>query len=229
MILFFVMSFPIWRVHNVEVEGSRFVTGEKIKAVANVPLEESIFLLDLDEIGQRFKSIVQIKKIKIIRSYPGTIKIRVEERQPYSVVMFGSVPTLFDNEGYVLARKDLSSSIYKLDVTTYPVIRGIKPKDLVKDDLGSRINIDDRELIKKSLDQLKKFLPAGSIQIDISERDDIVVLIEDFLKVKLGSMDDIEKKIKILSALIDANREDLNKVTYIDLRLINDPVIKFKD
>jgi cell division septal protein FtsQ len=152
----------------------------------------------------------------------------VEERKPYTVVMFGSSPTLIDDEGYILARRDLSSSIYKIDITSYPVIRGITNKQLIKDEVGVRVNEDDRKLTKQALDQLKKFIPAGAIQIDVSDRDDIVALIEDILRVKFGSMDDLDKKIQILSALIDANKDRLNKIVYIDLRLVDDPVIKFK-
>jgi len=54
------------------------------------------------------------------------------------------------------------------------------------------------------------------------------IIIDDLLKVKIGSPEDIEKKFFNLSKIL-ASIPDKNSVEYIDLRAKDFPAVKFRN
>jgi cell division protein FtsQ len=220
-----IMSLPIWQVKWISIEGAKYVPEEKILSTANVPLEQNIFQIDLDEIKEKLVKFIQFKEVKISRRLPSTIVIRVKEREPFAIVMLKSMPALVDEDGYILAKESLGSSIYKVDVIKFPVIRGLDGKSLEK---GVRLNPAERSFMKDSIKLLSRFMDPSAVQIEFRKKDDIIIYIEDVLKVRLGDQENLEKKISVLSALVTASKDKLDKVQYIDVRLPDSPVVKFK-
>lgn len=220
----FILSLPIWQIKKIEVAGNRYIPGDKIISIAKIPIGENIFLIDIDEVYQEFSAIVQIRSLKIKRKLPGAIIIEIKERDPFAIAVIGSTPTLVDEEGYIIARNDLSSSIYKLDIGQYPVIRGIKVRSLEK---GARMNLNDRSFMKVAVNLLSKHFSQHSLQLEMTNKDNIIVYIEDVLKVKLGDSGDLDKKIKVISALLAPVSGKWNKVQYIDVSLPDSPVIRY--
>jgi cell division protein FtsQ len=221
----FIFSLPVWRISSVKVAGINYLNEAKILGTAKIPQGENIFLLDIDEVKARFLNMIQIKEIKIKRKLPSTIVIDIKERTPYAIVVIGGMTSLVDEDGYVIAGKSLSSSMYKPDISKYPVIRGINRKNLEK---GMRLDKNDRTFVKAALDMLSKFIDTGTIQIEVGDREDIVIYIEDILKVKIGAPSDIERKIKIIKAIRDSVQGKWTKITYIDVRVPDSPVIRYK-
>jgi len=221
----FVLSLPIWRIHKVEVKGAVYIPQGKIKGLARVPMNENIFMLDPAEIKERFAKTVQIKDLHIKRKLPGTVVIEIKERRPFAIVNIGSTPAIMDNEGYIIAKSGLSSSIYRADLGKLPVIRGVGRNVL---DKNGRLLPTETMFIDQTIILLSSFLDIGSVQIELSDRDNVSVYIEDILRVKIGNYDKIEKKIGVLKALLIPAKEKLEKVAYIDVRVPDDPVIRFR-
>jgi len=221
----FILSLPIWRISSVKVAGINYLPEAKMISTAKIPQGENIFLIDLDEVKARFSNVIQIKEIKIKRKLPSTIVIDIKERTPYAIAVIGGTTSLVDEDGYVIAGKSLGSSMYKLDISKYPVIRGINRKNLEK---GMRLDQKDRTFVRAALDMLSKFIDTGAIQIEVGDREDIVIYIEDILKVKIGAPSDIERKIKIIKAMRDSVKGKWTKIIYIDVRVPDSPVIKFR-
>jgi len=221
----FILSLPIWRICSVKVAGINYLPEAKILGTAKIPQGENIFLIDIDEVKARFSNMIQIKEIKIKRKLPSTIVIDIKERTPYAIVVIGGATSLVDEDGYIIAGKSLSSSIYRLDISKYPVIRGVNKKNLEK---GMRLDQKDRAFVRAALEMLSKFIDISAIQIEVGDREDIVIYIEDILKVKIGAPSDIERKIKIIKAMRDSVQGKWTKIIYIDVRVPDSPVIKFR-
>jgi cell division protein FtsQ len=220
-----ILSLPVWRLSDVQVEGTKYFPVEKIISVAAIPANENIFQIDTDEIHKKLSAIVQFREVRVNRRLPGTILIRIKERAPFAVVLIDNIPSLIDEDGYILARKSLATSIYSADIEGLPAIRGIKGSMLEK---GKRLGETDRAFIKDSLNLLKRFLNTNSIQVEVGDRSDITIYIEDIIKVRIGSAEDIDRKVKVLSVLLDHSKDKLDKLKYIDVRLPDEPVIRFK-
>ena len=169
--------------------------------------------------------MIQIKELNIKRKLPSTIVIDIKERIPYAIVVIGGATSLVDEDGYIIASKSPSYSIYKLDISKYPVIRGVNKKNLEK---GMRLDKKDRTFVRAALEMLSKFIDISAIQIEVGDREDIVIYIEDILKVKIGAPSDIERKIKIIKAMRDSVQGKWTKISYIDVRVPDSPVIKFR-
>ena len=221
----FMLSLPIWQISSVKVAGNNYFPEAKIKSIAKIPEGERIFHVDIDEVKARFSNVIQIKEIKIKRKLPSTIVIDIKERTPYAIVVIGGTTSLVDEDGYIIAGKNLSSSIYRLDISKYPVIRGVNKKNLEK---GIRLDQKDRTFVRAALEMLSKFIDISAIQIEVGDREDIVIYIEDILKVKIGAPSDIERKIKIIKAMRDSVQGKWTKISYIDVRVPDSPVIKFR-
>jgi len=225
IILGFILSLPVWRLKSLEVKGNSFISAGKILSTAKIPVDENIFMVDLDEIKARFARIVQIKELRIKRKLPDKIVIQIIERKPFAVIMIGSLPVLVDEEGYIIAKKDIETSIYHLAIAEFPVIRGISVKSFEN---GVRLGEQEREFIKNSIKLLSKYFSSGGLQIEMSKKDDIEVYVEDVLRVKIGDTGNMEKKVKTLNALLKPIEGKWNKVIYIDIRIPENPVIRFK-
>jgi cell division protein FtsQ len=219
-----IFSLPIWRTEKVKIEGSEYFPQEKILNIAKIPVGENMFLLDLDEIKSKFSKIVQIKEIKVKRQLPGTLVIKIKERKPFAIVMVGNLTTLIDDDGYIIAKQNIAASLYRSGIGKFPVIRGIKKEALEK---GIRLNEEDRVFMANALISLKGFVDPSAIQLDMANKDDINIYIEDILKVKIGETKDIQKKIKTATAIIASLKDKLQKVKYIDVRIPDDPAVKF--
>ena len=220
-----IMSLPVWQVNLISIKGAKYIPEQKILSAAGVPLEKNIFQVDLDEIKGKLVKFIQFKEVRVSRRLPSTIVIRVKEREPFAVVMLKNIPALVDEDGYILAKESLSSSIYKVNVVKFPVIRGLDGKSLEK---GVRLNPAERAFMKDSINLLSKFINPSTVQIEFRKKDDIIVYIEDILKVRLGDPENLERKVKVLSALTIASKDKFDKIQYIDVRLPDSPVVKFK-
>jgi len=221
----FLLSLPVWQISSVKVTGISYLPEAKMISTAKIPQGENIFLIDLDEVRARFSKVIQINEIKIKRKLPSTIVIEIKERSPYAIVVIGGATFLVDEDGYIIASKSLSSSIYRLDISKYPVIRGVNKKNLEK---GMRLDEKDRTFVRAALEMLSKFIDISAIQIEVGDREDIVIYIEDILKVKIGTPADIERKIKIIKAIRDSVQGKWTKLSFIDVRVPDSPVIKFR-
>jgi cell division protein FtsQ len=221
----FILSLPIWQIQKVVVTGNVYITEDKIINTAKVPLSENLFLVDLDEVKAKFSKVVQIKSIKIKRRLPATVVIEVVERKPFAIAVIGHATTLIDDDGYIIARQSLISSLYQLNVADYPVIRGIDIKSL---EGGKRLNESDRRFVKDALQMFGRFIALNQVQLEVGRRDDMVVFLQDVIRVKIGDSNDIEKKIKVTKALLDSVQGKIDKVAYIDVRIPDDPVVKFR-
>lgn len=221
----FVLSLPIWQVKYIKVTGNEFIPEEKIINYAKIPLGDGTFHIDLDEIKSRFEKVIQIKEVKIKRKLPATIVINVDERRPFAIAIISNATTLIDDDGFIIAKQGLASSIYKIDIQKYPVVRGINVKSLEN---GRRLNEKDRFFIKNALGLLSRFVDIGSLQLDVGNREDITIYIEDIIKVKIGSPTEIERKTRIIQALLSSIQGKWPKVSYIDVRVPDSPVIRFK-
>jgi cell division protein FtsQ len=221
----FILSLPVWRLKSVRVVGNNYLPEAKIIRTAMIPQEENIFLIDLDEVKNRFSNIIQIKDIRIKRKLPDTIVIDIKERIPFAITVISGATSLIDDEGYIIARQGLDSSAYTVDIAKYPVIRGIDKKSL---EGGIRLNSGDRSFVRSTLAILSNSIDLGTIQIEAGNREDIIIYIEDIMKVKIGDPRDIEKKIKVVRALLGSLKGKWTKVAYMDVRVPDDPVVQFK-
>lgn len=93
-----------FRVAHVTVEGGKQRTEEAIARTAGVAAGVNVFSIDLDAARRALLADPWIERAEVRRKLPGTISIKVEERQPISIVTLGGTPYLAATSGKVFKR-----------------------------------------------------------------------------------------------------------------------------
>jgi len=108
----------VFRVGEVVVEGTLHLTPEAVGAIAAVPADANLWD-DLDPIARRLREYPGILEADVQRRFPGTLRIRVVEREP---VAFLPTPALtpVDAEGQLLP---IDPAIHRLDLPLLHPVR----------------------------------------------------------------------------------------------------------
>ncbi|MFC1767419.1 cell division protein FtsQ/DivIB [Candidatus Margulisiibacteriota bacterium] len=211
---FFILSLPIWKLSKVQFRGSGLISKAKIIRVADIPLNENILLVDSKSIEKRLESIIQIRSVKIRKKLPNTLVVKLEERTPFALVSVGSKTVLIDSEGYIIATPGKASYYKTPDISRFPIISGV--------------NFRDRTFVSKSLKLLSRYISPESLQIKIGNLDNIVIYVEDVLRLELGDAKNIEKKVEAFGAVLKEIEGKWEEVEYINVKIPAFPVVKYK-
>lgn len=220
-----LLSLPFWRIKNVVVENNKIVRADLLKQKANISLDGNIFFTNYSEITRRIKGIPQIKKAAVFGSLPSTIVIKVEERRPFAVAIVGGSYMVVDDEGVIIDQMNEGQGISSIEaeVQDLPSVVGL-PKEAIEG--GKKIDPDVMIAIVESFKLLGSIFEKSKFEVEMKRSDDISILINDILKVKMGSHENIDKKLFVLSRILA--KIDTGKVEYIDVRVPDDPAVKFK-
>lgn len=218
------MNLPIWQIKNVEVRGTKILSPQEIEALAAVPINDSLLLTDFERTKNNLKKIIAVKKFHLYRIPPGTVRIYIEERKPLAVLVFDDRSAIIDKEGYILnSNRNLTLDIP--DLADRAVIFGLK-KDVILD--NHRIDPPVSELISGLISKLSQFYEPKKLQIKCQNLEDISLMVEDLLQVRLGSGQNISKKMLVFKRLLQEIQGKWDRVEYVDVRFPDSPVIKYK-
>lgn len=216
----YILNLPIWQIKEVVVNGSKMLPADYVKGVSGIPLSENLFFADLSRAKKNLKKISAIKSFRLHRLPPQTVLISIEERQPLATLVLKDRSVVIDSDGVIINH---NPDIY-VDVSNLaelPVVTGIACNE-------DRLDAVSASLITRVLTTLRAYMKAGQIQLDMGGLKEIGFLLDDLLKVRLGSSQDIEKKMQVFEALLLQVSGRWAKVDYIDVRYPDYPVIKFK-
>ncbi len=221
------LSLPVWRINRVYVEGNFIVSSDLIKDKAEIPMDENIFFLNYGEISRRVNSIAQIKNTQVSGRLPSSVLITVEERKPFAVAAVRGRYIVFDSEGFIMESiglKDAANSS-KIRVFELPTVIGLPENSVVE---NKKIDPQTMKAIEFSFKSLEKMMGKSKFELELVSFKDMNVIIDDLIKVKVGSSEDIEKKFFNLSEIL-RNIADKSPIEYIDIRAKDAPAVKFKN
>lgn len=222
-----LLSLPVWRINRIYVEGNNIVSSDLIKDKAEIPMDENIFFLNYGEISKRVNAIPQIKTTQASGRLPSSVVITVEERKPFAVAAVRGRYIVFDDEGFIMEStglKDAARSPSKIRVFELPTVVGLPERSVIE---NRQIDPDTMKAIEFSFRALEKIMSKSKFELELVSFKDMNVIIDDFIKVKIGSPDDIEKKFFNLSQIL-RNIPDKSTIEYMDLRAKDAPAVKFK-
>ncbi len=221
-----VASLPVFRINNVEVVGSRLVSVDEILRLSDIPIGNSLFFTNFRPAKNRIKNLPVISRIKISRKIPSTVVIKIEERRESVVAVLKGQSLILDSQGFVLNPNGVVSPGVNLpDITSLPVMNGLKPEWLEE---GKYIKSKEGKDVLSLLGQFSDFVVPQKLQIDISSLENINLLVDDILKVKIGDSSLLKEKMKIFELIYSKMRDKKNNIEYVDVSSIKFPVAKFR-
>lgn len=118
-------------VSEVVTLGGKHRTAEDLANTAGITKGTNVFSIDLDRARQRLLADPWIESAEISRQLPGTITIRVTERDPAGIVAMSEGTYLVTREGLVVKRVEAG------DPVDYHVVTGIPLTALLEDREGA--------------------------------------------------------------------------------------------
>ncbi|MBU0501990.1 MAG: cell division protein FtsQ/DivIB [Candidatus Margulisbacteria bacterium] len=223
-VVFFVLTLPAWEIKAVVVNGAVMLSPEEVRALSGIPLSENLFLTSFSRAKENLQHVPAIKSFKFYRMPPQTVLISLQERVPIAALVFQNKSVIIDDEGVIL-NQNQKIGLNISNLAELPVVSGLQAKTMVE---KGRLKPQVARLISDIMFKLSPYLESRQMQLDLGGLSEISFLLDDLLRVKLGSADEIEEKMAVFEALYPLIAGKWNKVEYIDVRYPDYPVVKYK-
>lgn len=207
----FISLKVLFVVNRVQVQGSERYTEEEISTFCNIPRQENIFKIDVENIATLlYDNFTYIEKADVQRKLPDKILITITDCVPtyYTVTLDGEMNT------YTVLSQNFK----------YLTAQASRPDNLIE------ISCDMADETAKNLfAQMLDFLNQGEYEnitkIAISTSSEISIVYDDRITVKLGTIMDMEYKLK-LSYYVIRNELEENQTGTMDSTQAGSAVFK---
>jgi len=187
------VSYELFKVRKITVAGCETRSQEEIIALSGLEYDESIFLVDKQEVLDALSSEPYIKPVELQIKYPDNVFITIQERKEAACIEKDGAFVIVDHDGWVL------KVVMTVEEAPYPLVKGL-PADSVE--VGKQIGT--RDIFK--IDVLRRVLDASAEagfavnQIDVSLAADIAITLSDGLVVELGDDTALAEKLQLVEA-----------------------------
>ena len=204
----------IFKINEVVLLGNKRLSSGEIMILLEDLKGESLPFVDLGVWRQRLEASAWLESAVIRRVLPSTVEVTVTERVPMGVGRINGALYLIDRSGTVI--DEFGPHYSDLDL---PVIDGLVHDSSTE---GIAVDILRADLAARLLDQLRyqrSDLEKLVSQIDVSDRDDAVVILEgEQARVHVGS-NRFAERLQSFLELVPTLRERVPQMDYVDLRL----------
>ncbi|MFI6032639.1 cell division protein FtsQ/DivIB [Streptomyces sp. NPDC051315] len=163
------------RVERVSVSGTRVLTPQQVREVADVPVGSPLVSVDTDAIESRLRSeLPRIDSVDVIRSWPDGIGLKVTERKPVLLIQKGRRFVEVDDGGVrfatvsaaprgvpLLALETASSSSASASLRRFGADRLVREAVKVAGALPAPVARDTRVVKVRSYDDITLELSGG--------------------------------------------------------------------
>jgi len=205
----------LFDIKEIKITGNRRVTDEKILQLSQIAPGLSLLKISPREIRNALASEVWVKEIEIIRHFPRTLELRVKEREPFASLAIDGHFFLIDQEGVVLE--------YLKSGPIGPVIRDVKPAEI---EIGKKVQSDSLANAIACLENLLPSLGQSIKEISAPSMDDLSFITSEGIRIIYGRAEEMAKKKYILNAILSQAKINNEKIEYIDIRVVSNPVVK---
>jgi cell division protein FtsQ len=218
IIVNFVDTDPRFRLHHIELSGSKFVAPAAVESVFVTDREVSIYRIPLEERRRELERIPWVRTATITRLLPDRVAVAVEERQPVAFLWTRHGIELMDGDGVILDSPPEVS-------WTFPVLRGIPERE----------SPGQRKTRMESYLRLMEGLRVAGVgdaaeisEVDLSDPANLTAVVADkagALRLHLGN-EDLPQRYEIYRTHIAEWRQQFNEIRSIDLRFEGQAVIQ---
>ena len=224
-------------IRHVEVQNDGVISTDQLRRWANVKPGENLLALDLARVKRDLKMVPMIATVSIERILPGTLQIRVTEREAVAQVNVirtrtgGGLETAvyhLDAEGYVMLPVDPRQRTVPLVQTddALPILNGTNLADLQP---GRRMQSPQVAAALKLISQFAYSPMAGLADlrtIDVRGPGVLVVTTGQGSEVTLG-LGDLERQLSRWREIYDRGLRIKRNVATIDLAVSNNVPVRW--
>jgi cell division protein FtsQ len=205
---------PLLMVERVEVLGGRHVSAEHVKAAASLGSGDNLLLLSTNQVAERIERLPWVRRARVTRRLPDTVRVRVAERRPAMVLSTTRGRWTLDRAGRVLDRGVAERVL--------PVLGGVRVGDVAPGDVVSDAGVEAALEVWKSLPRRLRDRVVG---IFASSLERIALSLDDDVVVRYGAAESMAAKNSVLRAVLARVRAEGRQVAYVDVRVPASPAI----
>lgn len=214
-----------FQIQQLHYQGNRFVS-QKSLDIYFTPLVKKNILFGAMRFSSYKKKCIkqyaQISSIDFSMKFPNYFWIIIKEKQPAFLLITPDSQYFIANDGTLL---NTDSSVGSVDNPDKIII--IKGLGLQLSD-KTHIHPHLLKTILAVVLPLKKYLLEKNIQVEFKTNQEVVLLKDDLLPIKIGTTDALEQKFKNLKNFLKYVQIDPeNPIQFIDLRLPNKVIVKY--
>ncbi len=209
---------PFFQLRDITVNGLKNLTQKEINSFLSGYYKENIWLIDKNEVKKELLQNKYIKSVKIEKKYPASLALDIKERVPLGKINNNGRYLIFDKEGFIIEKGSQKSRIQVPEIkgTGYTFVNN---------------SISFTPVLKKIVQALRiiDFKTREKIKIvSLKNNSKIVLKLYSQIYVYMGKPEEIRRKFKVLESVSRKIGQENLVVDYIDLRIIERPVIKLK-
>ena len=180
----------VLRVQEVQVTGARTLDAHSLAELADLK-GTSMFTVPLDDAQKRLAALPMVKSVKAERHWPHTVRLVVEERQPWAYWYTQDDEYVVDAEGVVLEGAMPAPDapiIYHRDGSAQ-----FQPGDI--------IDADAVQLAQQLWDSLPGTLDMSLVRLEYNGREGLSLMTDAGYRVIVGDSHGLEYKLAVWQAL----------------------------
>lgn len=201
----------LFKAKNIEVSGTDLYTDEQIRMICGVEVGDNLIRLDPHTAEKCvLDSLAYVDDIKVLRSFPDKISIKVTQAVPRANIESGGKYYVVSESGKILeADRDTPKS--GLVIVVGYDIKSVKLGDKLMSNDDLKDNIMDTILTSVESSDMKEHISA----VNITDRTNIKLNYDNRINILLGSSLDLEYKLNAVKVIIDTKiNEKFNGVIY---------------
>jgi cell division septal protein FtsQ len=232
---YFVMKYQLFSLKTVVIRDTNFQEKEPLMAAMSSKKGQNILWLSWVT-GSHFltKQFPKLESIRLSVNLPDTLTLRVKEKQPWLAFLGEKGSIVIAKDGTVLS--DGSQPIHLPEKGNLLIIRGLPQALFDHEQLSDVVLFKLRTIV----DKVRYHFPDAALQMDCTNLDfssefegldDIVLIRDDTLPVKLGSLVNLEEKLGLLKKFFwyYSKEENPKPLEYIDLRAKGKVIVKYAE
>ena len=205
LITLVIMSFTVlFKVKQLEITNNKIYTDEEIRNVCGITTKDNLFIVSEKKLINKLRSeLPYIDSIEIKRQLPDKLTIVVKDAKEYAYYQKDNNYFILSSSGYILKKqskrpKDL------LEIVTKGIEGSVGNEAKYKDSSQEELINSFLELLDKNDIKLNK--------INVKNKSQIILEIEDRFTVRFGTKDNTEEKIKLLSSMLGKLSDDTGTI-----------------
>ena len=206
---------PVLRVQQVEVVGTETVDAYALAQASGLK-DRSMLTTRLSEVEKKLAAQPMIKNIQAERIWPNTVRLVVEERQPWGYWDTPDGDFVVDSDGVVLegvAPPTEGLIIYQENGT-----KTFKP--------GDRVDADAVRLAKQLMDYSATALDLAVVRLEYDDREGLSLVTNADYRVVLGDSHSLDYKLAVWEALEQRLGRERIRGHVLDLRFGDRPSLR---
>ena len=210
IIIILAFTAPIFNITDIQVQGNNVVKQETVISLSGLKKGENIFKFN-NQVISKIKENSYIDNVEIKRHLPGTVIIKIEEREiKYQINLINSYAYI-DKNGYILENSTVKKEV--------PTIVGFKiaENELINKKRLDNIDLEKLNDITKIMDSAQNVNIATLItEINIEEEDNYVLYLESKLKkIYIGDTSNLTNKMLYIQKIIE-NEEGKTGTAFVN-------------